>query len=85
MAKKTSLNYQDRERLAFLTSHLRSGARPSVKARYEQEIVQLLEGKELTRGDIALAAYYFKNSGVDAESQAAGQEYADLYRAMPNE
>ncbi|WJN49941.1 hypothetical protein [Pseudomonas asiatica] len=85
MAKKTSLNYQDRERLAFLTSHLRSGARPSVKARYEQEIAQLLEGKELTRGDIALAAYYFKNSGIDADAQATGQEFADLYRAMPNE
>lgn len=85
MSRKTSLSYQDRQRLEFLTSHLRSSARPSVKARYENEIAQLLEGKELSRSDVALAAYYLGNSGTDAGSQMLSNVYAEVYRATPAE
>ena len=85
MSRKTSLTYQDRQRLEFLTSHLRSSARPSVKARYENEIAQLLEGKELSRGDIALAAYYMGNSGNSPEDASTAREFAAVYRATPAE
>lgn len=83
---KSSLNHAERQRLEFLTSHLRGSARPSVKAKYEAEIETLLAGKELTRGDIALAAYYAGNSGTAGnESRQLSQEFAAIYRAMPNE
>ncbi|VVP75482.1 hypothetical protein PS918_01794 [Pseudomonas fluorescens] len=86
MSKKTSLSHTDRQRLEFLTSHLRSSARPSVKARYENELAQLLEGKELSRGDMALAAYYLGNSGTDgSESQQLSRDFAAAYRATPAE
>lgn len=80
---KSSLNYQERRRIEFLTSHLRSSARPSVKARYENELMQILEGKELTRGDLALTAYYLKNSGTDAESVDVSDAFAQAYREAP--
>ncbi|AZO84043.1 hypothetical protein BOO88_08580 [Stutzerimonas stutzeri] len=85
MSRKTALTYQDRQRLEFLTSHLRSSARPSVKARYENEIAQLLEGKELSRGDIALASYYLSNSGNSPEDANTAREFAAAYRATPAE
>lgn len=86
MSKKTALNYQERTRLELLTSHLRSSARPSVKAKYEGEIAALLSGKELSRGDLALASYYLGNSGAaGAESQGLAQSFADAYRATPSE
>ena len=83
--KKSSLNYTERRRIEFLTSHLRSSARPSVKARYEDELMQILEGKELTRSDMALTAYYLNNSGTDAESVELSQSFAQVYRETPAE
>ncbi|MBP5062048.1 hypothetical protein HUT27_07405 [Pseudomonas chlororaphis] len=83
--KKSSLSYTERTRIEFLTSHLRSSSRPSVKAKYEDELAQILEGKELTRGDMALAAYYLNNSGTDAESVEMSQAFAQAYRATPAE
>lgn len=82
-AKKSSLSYTERQRIEFLTSHLRSSSRPAVKAKYEDEINQILEGKELTRGDMALAAYYLGNSGTDAESVEMSQTFAQAYRNTP--
>ncbi|WP_195743674.1 hypothetical protein [Pseudomonas syringae] len=35
---KSSLSYTERQRIEFLTSHLRSLSRPSTKARYEDEL-----------------------------------------------
>nr|WP_246881975.1 hypothetical protein [Pseudomonas chlororaphis] len=64
---------------------MRSSSRPSVKAKYEDELAQILEGKELTRGDMALAAYYLNNSGTDAESVEMSQAFAQAYRATPAE
>lgn len=84
-AKRTSLNYQERTRIEFLTSHLRSSSRPSVKARYEDELMQILDGKELTRSDMALTAYYLNNSGTDAESVELSQSFAQVYRETPVE
>lgn len=84
-AKKSSLSYTERQRIEFLTSHLRSSARPSVKEKYENELAQILEGKELTRSDYALAAYYLNNSGTDAESVEMSQAFAQAYRATPAE
>lgn len=81
--KKSSLNYQERTRIEFLTSHLRSSSRPSVKAKYENEIAQILEGKELTRSDYALASYYLGNSGTDADSADLSQSFAQAYRETP--
>lgn len=81
--KKSSLSYTERTRIEFLTSHLRSSSRPSVKAKYEDELAQILEGKELTRGDMALAAYYLSNSGTDAESVELSQAFAQAYRETP--
>lgn len=80
---KSSLNYTERRRIEFLTSHLRSSARPSVKAKYEDELAQILEGKALTRSDMALAAYYMGNSGSDAESSELSQSLAQAYRNTP--
>ena len=85
MSKKTSLNYTERQRIEFLTSHLRSLSRPSTKARYEDELAQILEGKELTRGDIALTAYYLSNTGNTPDDAAAARELAAVYRATPAE
>lgn len=82
-AKKSSLSYTERNRIEFLTSHLRSSARPSVKEKYENELAQILEGKELTRGDMALTAYYLHNSGTDAESVELSQSFAQAYRDTP--
>jgi hypothetical protein len=81
--KKSSLSYTERTRIEFLTSHLRSSARPSVKAKYEDELAQILEGKELTRSDYALAAYYLNNSGTDAESVELSQSFAQAFRDTP--
>jgi hypothetical protein len=81
--KKSSLNYQERTRIEFLTSHLRSSSRPSVKAKYEQELDQILEGKELTRSDYALASYYLGNSGTEADDPALSQFFAQAYRETP--
>ncbi|AZD19680.1 hypothetical protein C4K24_0346 [Pseudomonas chlororaphis subsp. aurantiaca] len=83
MAAKSSLNYTERRRIEFLTSHLRSSARPSVKTRYEDELMKILEGKELTRSDMALTAYYLKNSGTDAESVEVSDAFAQAYRETP--
>lgn len=81
MSRKTALNYHDRQRLQFLTSHLRGTASRAVKAKYEDEIDKLIEDKELTRADYALAAYYLGNSGTDgAESQQLSQAFAHAYR-----
>lgn len=80
---KSSLNYQERARLEFLTSHLRSDAPAYRKAKYENEIAALLEGKELTRGDLALAAYYTGNSSTDASDAALSQQFAQAYRNTP--
>ena len=80
MAKKTALTYQDRQQLEFLTSHLRSSAPAYKKAKYENQIAALLEGKELTRGDMALAAYYTGNSGTDAGDAQISQAFAQAYR-----
>lgn len=82
---KSSLNHQERTRIEFLTSHLRSSSRPSVKARYEDELMQILDGKELTRSDMALTAYYLNNSGTDAESVELSQSFAQAYRETPAE
>lgn len=82
-AKKSSLSYTERQRIEFLTSHLRSSARPSVKARYEDELMQILDGKELTRSDMALTAYYLKNSGTDVESVEVSDAFAQAYRETP--
>lgn len=82
-AKKSSLSYTERQRIEFLTSHLRSSARPSVKARYEDELMQILDGKELTRSDMALTAYYLKNSGTDPESVEVSDAFAQAYRETP--
>lgn len=82
---KSSLNYTERRRIEFLTSHLRSSSRPSVKAKYEDELAQILEGKELTRSDYALAAYYLNNSGTDAESVELSQSFVQAYRETPAE
>ncbi|WP_460075938.1 hypothetical protein [Pseudomonas sp. H2_C01] len=84
-ARKTSLNYQERTRIEFLTSHLRSSSRPSVKAKYEDELAAILEGKELTRSDYALASYYLGNSGTDADSADLSQSFAQAYRETPAE
>lgn len=81
--KKSSLSYSERTRIEFLTSHLRSSARPSVKARYEDEISQILEGKELTRSDYAMVSYYLGNSGTDADSADLSQSFAQAYRETP--
>lgn len=83
MAAKSSLNYTERRRIEFLTSHLRSSARPAVKAKYEDELMKILEGKELTRSDYALTAYYLKNSGTDAESVDVSDAFAQAYRETP--
>ena len=83
MSKKTSLSYTERQRIEFLTSHLRSSSRPSVKARYEDELMQILQGKELTRSDLALTAYYLKNSGTDPESVDVSDTFAQAYRETP--
>lgn len=83
--KNSSLSYHERTRLEFLTSHLRSSSRLAVKAKYETEIVQILDGKDLTRGDLALAAYYFQNSGIDADSSETAQSFAQAYRDAPTE
>ncbi|WP_053162049.1 hypothetical protein [Pseudomonas brassicacearum] len=83
MAAKSSLNYTERRRIEFLTSHLRSSARPSVKARYEDELMKILEGKELTRSDMALTAYYLKNSGTDPESVDVSDAFVQAYRETP--
>lgn len=80
---KSSLNYQERRRIEFLTSHLRSSSRPAVKAKYEDELMKILEGKELTRSDMALTAYYLNNSGTDAESVELSQSFAQAYRETP--
>ncbi|AQL38746.1 hypothetical protein [Pseudomonas syringae] len=85
MSKKTSLSYAERQRIEFLTSHLRSLSRPSTKARYEDELAQILEGKELTRGDLALAAYYLGNTSQSAEDTAAAQDFAAAYRSTAAE
>ncbi|VVO43717.1 hypothetical protein [Pseudomonas fluorescens] len=81
--KKSSLSYTERTRIEFLTSHLRSSSRPSVKAKYVDELAQILDGKELTRGDMALASYYLGNSGTDAESVELSQSFAQAYRETP--
>lgn len=81
--KKSSLSYTERNRIEFLTSHLRSSSRPAVKAKYEDELMQILEGKELTRSDMALTAYYLNNSGTDAESVELSQSFAQAYRETP--
>jgi hypothetical protein len=81
--KKSSLSYTERTRIEFLTSHLRSSSRPSVKAKYEDELAQILEGKELTRSDYALASYYLGNSGTDADSADLSQSFAQAYRETP--
>lgn len=83
MAAKSSLNYTERRRIEFLTSHLRSSARPSVEAKYEDELMKILEGKELTRSDMALTAYYLKNSGTDPESVDVSDAFAQAYRETP--
>ncbi|WP_032621751.1 hypothetical protein, partial [Pseudomonas avellanae] len=75
----------ERQRIEFLTSHLRSLSRPSTKARYEDELAQILEGKELTRGDLALAAYYLGNTSQSAEDAAAAQDFAAAYRSTATE
>lgn len=81
MSRKTSLNYHERQRLQHLTSHLRSTASPAVKAKYEAQIDALIEDKEFTRSDYALAAYYLGNSGTDgAESRQLSQVFAQAYR-----
>ncbi|MNL27215.1 hypothetical protein D3C87_1487910 [compost metagenome] len=80
---KSSLNYQERRRIEFLTSHLRSSSRPAVKAKYEAELAQILEDKDLTRSDMALAAYYLNNSGTDAESVELSQSFAQAFRDTP--
>lgn len=85
MAKKSSLSYSERTRIEFLTSHLRSSARPSVKSKYEDELAQILEGKELTRSDMALTAYYLNNSGTDAESVELSHAFAQAYRETPTQ
>ncbi|WLH75330.1 hypothetical protein PSH70_07610 [Pseudomonas fluorescens] len=77
---KSSFNYTERQRIEFLTSHLRSSGRPSTKAKYEDELAQILEGKTLTRGDMALTAYYLGNSGTDTESAELSQQFAQAYR-----
>lgn len=82
-AKKSSLSYTERQRIEFLTSHLRSSSRPAVKAKYEDELMRILEGKELTRSDLALTAYYLKNSGTDAESAEVSDAFAQAYRETP--
>lgn len=82
---KSSLTYAERNRLEFLTSHLRGTARPSIKAKYEDEIVQLLAGKTLTRGDTALAAYYLNNSGNNADDAGAARDFAAVFRATAGE
>ena len=81
--KKSSLSYTERTRIEFLTSHLRSSSRPSVKTKYENELAQILEGKDLTRGDLALAAYYLNNSGTDADSAELSQSFAQAFRETP--
>lgn len=83
--KKSSLSYSERTRIEFLTSHLRSSARPSVKTRYEDEISQILEGKELTRSDYAMVSYYLGNSGTDADSADLSQSFAQAYRETPTQ
>lgn len=80
-ARKSSLTTQERAELERLTSQLRSNAHPRSKARWETQIEQLLEGKELTRSDIALAAYYVGNSGTAPDSAEVSQAFADAYRA----
>ena len=82
---KSSLSYQEKTRIEFLTSHLRSSSRLAVKEKYETELAQILEGKELTRGDMALAAYYFQNSGITPDSVGASQSFAQAYRDAPAE
>ncbi|EGH27390.1 hypothetical protein PSYMO_40220 [Pseudomonas amygdali pv. mori str. 301020] len=80
MTKKTALSYTERQRIEFLTSHLRSLSRPSTKVRYEDELAQILEGKELTRGDLALTAYYLGNNSQSADDIATAREFATAYR-----
>lgn len=82
---KSSLTYHDRERLEFLTSHLRGTASAAVKRKYSDELSSLIDGKDLTRSDIALAAYYLKNSGQSADDTRAAEVFADAYRSMPAE
>ena len=85
MAAKSSLSHLERTRIEFLTSHLRSSSRLAVKVKYEAELAQILEGKDLTRGDMALAAYYFQNSGITPDSVDASQVFAQAYRDAPAE
>lgn len=80
MSKKTSLSYTERQRIEFLTSHLRSLSRPATKARYEDELAQILEGKELTRSDLALTAYYLSNNSQSADDTANARDFAAAYR-----
>ncbi|MDF3867843.1 hypothetical protein P3W53_25485 [Pseudomonas denitrificans (nom. rej.)] len=80
-SRKSCFTTQERAQLERLTAQLRSDAHPRSKARWESQIEQLLEGKELTRSDIALASYYMGNSGSTAESAEAAQAFADAYRA----
>lgn len=82
---KSSLSYHDRQRIEFLTSHLRSGSRASVKEKYVQEIEQILDGKELTRSDLAYAAYYMRNSGQSQEDHQTASELIEMYRSIPAE
>jgi len=56
-----------------------------VKTRYEDEISQILEGKELTRSDYAMVSYYLGNSGTDADSADLSQSFAQAYRETPTQ
>lgn len=85
MSRKSNISYQERERLVYLTSQIRRDTRPSVKQRYLAEIDSMLNGKELTRSDLALAAFYTGNSGQSAEDVEVSASLAHAYRNTPAE
>jgi hypothetical protein len=81
---KSALSREELTRVEHLASQMRGNAHPRSKARWENEIAQILDGKELTRSDYATVAYYVGNSSdSSSESQQIGQAFADAYRSTP--
>jgi hypothetical protein len=81
---KSALTRTELSRVEQLASQMRGSAHPRSKARWENEIAQILDGKELTRSDYATVAYYIGNSSDgSAESREVGQAFADAYRNTP--
>ncbi|WP_158894555.1 MULTISPECIES: hypothetical protein [unclassified Pseudomonas] len=80
MSKKSGLSYTDRQQLEHLTSRLGPTASPRQRERVNSEIEQLLQGKQLTNQDLALAAYYVGNVDRSTEGQQTAQALAAAYR-----